>query len=90
MFDLFKRTNRHEQQENVNPADAARERALEEVADVIRLLAAAQTDLQTAARVAQSVLRGRWAEDIGRHADSVENIHMALDHQYEDMQRRLS
>jgi hypothetical protein len=91
MFELIRRDKRQGLgSEDVNPANAAQEKALEEVADVIRLLAAAQTDLQTAARRAQDVLNGQWAQDIHRQADTVENIHMAIDHAYEDMRRRLS
>jgi hypothetical protein len=63
---------------------------LEEVAAVIGLLGSAQSELQTAARLAQDVLHGEWAQDIYRQADTVENIHMAIDHAYEDMRRRLS
>ncbi|MGW2093258.1 hypothetical protein [Promicromonospora sukumoe] len=90
MFDLFKRTNRDEQPEDVNPTDAARERALEEVEGVIGLLASAQYDLQKASRVAQTVLRGDWAERIQQQANSVEAIHMSLDHHYDYVRRTRS
>lgn len=90
MFDLFKRTNRHEEPEDVNPADAALQRALEEVEGVIGLLASAQYDLHKATRVAQTVLRGDWAERIQQVGDRVEDIHMSLDQHYEYIRRTLS
>ncbi|MFD6443628.1 hypothetical protein ACFWEJ_00905 [Promicromonospora sp. NPDC060204] len=90
MFDLFKRTTRHEEPEDVNPADAALERALEEVRGVIVLLASAQYDLQQATRVAQTVLHGDWAERIQQQANSVEDIHMSLDQHYEYVRRTQS